>query len=86
MATDNGSLCDCPEPCAWYAAGYAQGKDKAYFEVLACLEGPPHAEDCGCQHCQVKRACIQKVMALMAKTSLGLFELVEAWAVENNTE
>ena len=23
MATDNGSLCDCPEPCAWYAAGYA---------------------------------------------------------------
>ena len=26
-------LCDCPEPCACYAEGYAAGKDKAYFEV-----------------------------------------------------
>ena len=36
-------LCDCPEPCACYAEGYAAGKDKAYFEVLASLDGPPHA-------------------------------------------
>ena len=26
-------VCDCPEPCACYAEGYAQGKDKAYFEM-----------------------------------------------------
>ena len=25
------ALCDCPEPCACYAEGYAVGKDKAYF-------------------------------------------------------
>ena len=33
-------LCDCPEPCACYAEGYAAGKDKAYFEVIASLDGP----------------------------------------------
>lgn len=49
MAADNVHLCDCPEPCGCYAEGYAAGKDRAYFEVLASLEGPPHAEDCGSQ-------------------------------------
>ena len=33
-------LCDCDEPCGCFAEGYAAGKDKAYFEVLASLEGP----------------------------------------------
>ena len=42
-------LCDCPEPCACYAEGYAAGKDKAYFEVIASLESPPHAAVCACQ-------------------------------------
>ena len=60
-------LCDCPEPCGCYAEGYAAGKDKAYFEVLASLDGPPHAEGCACQPCQVKRACLRKVMTFMAK-------------------
>ena len=49
-------LCDWPEPCACYAEGYAAGKDKAYFEVIASLDGPPHAGDCACQPCLVKRA------------------------------
>ena len=44
-------LCDCPEPCACYAEGYAAGRDKACFEVIASLEGPPHAEGCACQPC-----------------------------------
>ena len=41
--TDKGHTpCDCPEPCACYAEGYAQGKDKAYFEMLASRkEGRP---------------------------------------------
>ena len=43
MTGSERPLCDCPEPCACYAEGYAAGKDKAYFEVLANLEGPPHA-------------------------------------------
>ena len=37
-------LCDCPEPCACYAEGYAAVKDKEYFEVIVSLEGPPHTE------------------------------------------
>ena len=79
-------LCDCPEPCGCYAEAYDAGKDKAYFEVLASLEGPPHGEGCACQPCQVKRACLRKVMTLMARSSPGLFELVEAWTVEDNDD
>ena len=45
-------LFDSPEPCACYA----QGKDKAFFEIICRLDGPPHAEGYGCQPCQVKRA------------------------------
>ena len=76
--------CDCPEPCGCYAEGYAQGKDRIYFEILASLEGPPHSEDCGCQPCQVRSACISRVMTLMARSSPGLFELVEAWTLEEH--
>ena len=81
-------LCNCPEPCGCYAeghaAGYAEGKDKAYFEVMASFDGPLHAADCGCQPCEVKRACLRKVMTLIAWSSPGLFELVEAWTLERH--
>lgn len=33
MATEERPNCDCPEPCACYAEGYAAGKEKAHFEV-----------------------------------------------------
>ena len=29
----SNQVCDCQEPCACYAEGYAQGKDKAFFEM-----------------------------------------------------
>ena len=77
-------LCDCDEPCGCYAQGYAAGMDKAYFEVIGSLEGPPHAGECACQPCQVKRACIRKVMTFMARSSPALFELVEAWALDDH--
>ena len=48
--------------------------------MIASLEGPPHAEGCACQ---VKRACLQKVMTLMARSSPALFELLEVWALED---
>ena len=70
MTAAERQACDCPGPCG-YAEGYAAGKDKAYFEVLASLDGPPHAEGCACQPCQVKRACLRKVMTLLAKSSPG---------------
>jgi hypothetical protein len=50
------------------------------------LDGPPHAEGCACQPCQVKRACLRKVMTFMAKTSPGLFDQVEAWALEGHDD
>ena len=84
MTAAERQACDCPEPCGCYAEGYAAGKDKAFFEVIASLDGPPHAEACACQPCQVKRACIRKVMTLMARSSPALFELVEAWAQEGD--
>ena len=37
------ACCDCPEPCACYAGGYAAGKDKAYFESEIALEDDTHA-------------------------------------------
>ena len=83
MTASPRPLCDCPEPCGCYAEGYAAGKDKAYFEILASLEGPPHAGGCACQPCQVKRGCLQRVLTLMARSSPALFELVEAWALED---
>ena len=40
-------------------------------------------EGCACLLCQLKRARLQKVMTLMARSSPGIFELVEAWALED---
>ena len=37
------------------------------------------------QSCQVKWACVRKIMMLMARSSPGLFELVEARTVEDMT-
>ena len=54
--------------------------------MIANLEGPPHAEGCGYQPCQVKLACLRKVMTLMARSSPGIFELVEAWTLEDNED
>ena len=84
MTSAGRQVCDCPEPCGCYAEGYAAGKDKAYSEVLANLDGPPQTEDCGCRPCQVKRACLQKVMTLMARNSPTLFEMVEAWTLDEH--
>ena len=43
-------VCDCPEPCACYAEGYAQGKDKAYFE-MSNFDWTQHEKGCGCEPC-----------------------------------
>ena len=52
--------------------------------MIASLEGPPHTEDYACQPCQVKRACLQRLMTVMARSSPALFELVEAWTLEDH--
>ena len=77
-------LCDCSEPFGCYAEGYAAGMDQAFIEIISGLDGPPHAEGCACQPCQVKRACIRKAMTFMARSSPALFELLEVWALEDH--
>ena len=81
MTASAPTLCDCPEPCACYAEGYAAGKDKAYFEMLASLEGRPTTRGCACQ---VKWACLRKLMTLTARTSPRVFELVDACALNDH--
>ena len=44
-------VCDCDLPCGCYVEGYAQGKDKAHFEVRNILRAG-HADGCGCEPCQ----------------------------------
>ena len=71
MSDRERSVCDCPEPRSCYAEGYAAGKDKAFFEMEMALRDDTHAAGCRCQPCQVKRACLRKVVALMASGSLA---------------
>ena len=52
--------------------------------MIASLDGPPQDEDCACQPCQVKWACLKKVMILMVRSSPALFELVEAWTLDGH--
>ena len=86
MTGQGRHVCDRPEPCGCYAVRYAAGKDKADFEVLAGLDVLPHADGCACQPCQVKLACLRKVMTLIARSSPGLFDQAEAWALEDNDD
>ena len=64
-------LCDCPEPCACYAEGYAQGKDKAHFEIRASLDSN-HSASCGCEPCRTVREVVAR--RLLAGTSPEMFE------------
>ena len=77
-------VCDCPEPCACYAEDYSQGKNKAYFEMLASLEGPVHTVDCACWSCQVKTACMGALLTMMASRSPELLEQVQAWVLDGH--
>ena len=47
-------ICNCPEPCACYAEGYAHGKEKAHFEVRTVLDSN-HADSRGCEPCKTVR-------------------------------
>ena len=58
-------VCDCPEPCACYAEGYAQGKDKAYFEMNN-FDWTQHARGCGCEPCTAFGKVLVKMLEHMA--------------------
>ena len=56
--------CNCPEPCPCYAEGYAQGKDKAYFEMNN-FDWTQHAKGCGCQGCTTFGKVIVRMLESM---------------------
>lgn len=71
MIDTNRPVCDCPEPCACYAEGYALGKDKAHFEIRTVLDSN-HTASCGCEPCKTVREIVRH--KLMASDSTVLFE------------
>ena len=52
-------VCDCPEPCACYAEGYAQGKEKAHFEIRTVLDSNQVAS-CGCEPCRTVQEVLRR--------------------------
>ena len=63
MTDDARPVCDCPEPCACYAEGYAHGKEKAHFEVRMVLDSN-HAASCGCEPCRTVREILSRTLAV----------------------
>ncbi len=61
-------VCDHDEPCACYVEGYAQGKDKAHFEVRNALDAG-HAQDCGCEPCLTARSIMRRWFATQHETT-----------------
>ena len=64
-------VCDCPEPCACYAEGSVQGKEKAHFEIRAVLDSN-HSASCGCEPCRTVREVVAR--RLLASNSSAPFE------------
>ena len=58
-------VCDCPEPSACYCEGYAQGKDKAYFE-MSNFDWTQHAKGCGCEPCIAFGKVLVRMLGHMA--------------------
>ena len=70
MTSKERPFCDCPEPCACYAEGYAAGKDKAYFEIEMALHDDTHAAGCGCQPRRIKRAVLETMLLASSSSAL----------------
>lgn len=50
--------CFHDEPCGCYGMGYADGKSKAFAEIIEVASAGNHALDCGCQPCVTIRAVL----------------------------
>ena len=65
------SPCDCAgRTCNCYGEGYADGKDKAHFEVRALAEGLEHGPGCECAPCQTSKALIAALVREAAHAGL----------------
>ena len=58
-------VCNCPEPCACYAEGYTQGRDKAYFEMNN-FNWTQHAKGCACEGCTAFGKVMVRMLESMA--------------------
>ena len=56
---------DSPEACDCYDEGYAQGKEKAYFEMNN-FDWTQHAKGCGCEACTAFGKVIVRKLESMA--------------------
>ena len=81
MTVRERPLCDCDEPCACYAEGYAAGKDKAYFEVVASLNGARPTPRAAPVSPRRGAGLPPESDDAPARSSPSLFELVEAWTL-----
>ena len=50
-------VCQHEEECACYRKGFADGKDKAHFELRSHVRAQ-HAAGCGCRSCVTLRGII----------------------------
>ena len=75
MADAKRPVCDCTEPGASYAEGYAAGKDKAYFEVEMALQDDTHASGCGCRPCRIKRTVLETALPASNSPALEVHDL-----------
>ena len=76
-------LCDCASPAAAMPRVRRWQGQGIFRDHLQPGRTAPHP-GLRCQPCQVKRACLQKVMTLLARSSPALFELVEAWTLDEH--
>lgn len=69
MSTHDPALCDLPvcSLCEAHGLGYTRGKEKAYADVRAVLDGLDHAAGCGCEPCRL----IRDVMAAARAAPAG---------------
>ena len=58
-------VCDCPKACSCYVEGYAQGKDKSYFEMND-FDWTQHTKGCGCEPCTAFGKVLVRMLDHMA--------------------
>ena len=58
-------VCDCAAPSGCYTKGYAQRKDKAYFEMNN-FDWTQHAIGCACEACTAFGKVIVRMLENMA--------------------
>ena len=77
--------CDHPDPCGCYAQGYADGKERAHWEVRNAGLGT-HDAGCGCEACLSAARVLEIWLETMATSERqedrDLYQVFRAWVQE----